>query len=714
MKKYIIFSVLITALLIYNLTTLHLQGLAIILAVIYLIYFGRRLGILALPQLSSFWQRLFGPLLLLAFFSVSGTIVYYLYKLDEYSLAGLIILLPILIIPFARYLKKDIADWSSGLMEPVPMVEPNTGRYNFWWWFVFLSDSVLLWYLFSHGTWEAIRSPWTVISYKFFIAFFVSSLALFIYLKKISGSVRSLGIIFLHSFLLLSVALLIYQSGFGFDPYLHQASEKYIYQNGAIEPKTPYYIGQYVLVVGISKLAQLPIDIVDRWLLVLLESFFLAPLFFLVFRRVFNLERKEAKIGSVLIFLLPFSHLITTTPQGLVNFYAIAGICFSLLYLSEKSLRFFVPLLFILAALATHPLTGIPLFLSFIILFLLKMRQKQNEQPGWQFLIEVFLFLFFIGSLIILPLIFIFFQGATFDKPDLQNLWQGVKPFWPEAIKNHSWKFLPVYIYQALLPYILIVLGFWGGWKYYLKKTKESAVIIFLFFTFAIFISNSFFLRIAILFKDVGMAEQGQYSQRLAQFSFYIILPLAIYGLFILIEKIKSKTKNPELLGWGPLITALLFAFGLTSSFYLSYPRVDAYEMSHYINTSIHDFAAVAKVEEQSQNQPYIVLSNISVSAASIKEYGFKKYYKTPTGEEIFYYALPTGSALYHYFEDMVYKDTSRDTMIKAMNLAGVSQGYLILNDYWDSFKKVLPLAKQTADEWWSINDKVFIFKYKK
>jgi len=714
MKKYIIFSILIIGLMIYNLTTWHFQSLAVILSIIYLIYFGRRLGILTLPQLSGFWQRLFGPLLLLAFFSVTGTIIYYLYKFDNNVLIGLLIALPILIIPFARYLKKDIADWSSGLMEPVPMVEPNTGRYDFWWWLVFLGDSWLLWYLFNHSTWEAIRSPWTVLSYKFFIAFFILSWALFVYLRRISGSVRSLGIIFLHSILLLSVALIIYQTGFGFDPYLHQASEKYISQVGVIEPKAPYYIGQYILVVGISQMTQIPIDVVDRYLLILLEAFFLAPLFFLVFRRVFNLERTQAKIGSVLIFLLPFSHLISTTPQDTANFYAIAGICFSLIYLSEKSLRFFVPLLFILATLVTHPLTGIPLFISFIILCLLKLRKKYTSHSGWQFLIEVFIFLLFLGSLIILPLIFTLFQGATFTKPNLQDLWQTIQPIWPEAIKNHSWKFLPVYLYQALIPYILIILGFWGGWKYYFKKTEQSATIIFLFFTFIIFVSNSFFLKVAIFFKDVGIAEQGQYSQRLGQFSFYIILPLAIYGLFLLIETIKSKIKNPELLKWESFITSLLFAFGLTSSFYLSYPRVDAYALSHYINTSIHDFSAVTKVEEQSQNQPYIVLSNISVSAASIKQYGFKKYFKSPTGEELFYYSLPTGGPLYHYFEDMVYKDTSKDTMLKAMNLAGVGQGYLILNDYWDSFKKVLPVAKQTADEWWSINDKVFIFKYKK
>lgn len=714
MKKYIIFSIFITGLLIYNLTHWHNSVLGCLLLIIYLIYFGRRLGILVLPNLSGFWQRLFGPLILLATFSVLGAGIYYLYQFDNIGISFLLAILPILIIPFGYYLKKDIDDWSAGITEPVPMVEPGTGKYNLGWWMVLIGDSYLLWYLFNHGSGVAIRSPWVLISPKFFLAFFILSLVLIIYLKKISGSVKSLGLIFLHSLVLLSAALLLYHNGFGFDPYLHQASEQHIVEAGFIEPKTPYYIGQYVLVVLISKLTFLPLDLIDRSLLVILEAVYLAPLFFLVFRRVFNLERKKAKIASLLIFLLPFSHFISTTPQDLANFYTLAAICFSLIYLSDKTLHFFVPLIFVLAALSTHPLTGIPLVLSFLILLLLKLRQKLKEKPGRQFLVECLLFIIFVSSLAILPAIFIFFQGASFNQPQVADLWQALQPFWPQAIKNHNWKVLPAYLYQALLPYGLIILAFWSSSHFYLKNKKEGPTIIFLFFTYAIFVTNSLFLRLSVYFKDIGLAEQGQYSQRLGQFSFYLLLPLAIYGLFVIVEKIKIKLQNKGaelsfLISSGLVI---LLSFGLTASFYLSYPRVDAYELSHYINTSTKDFAAVKKVEETSGGQPYIVLANISVSAASIKEFGFKKYFTTPSGEQIFYYALPTGSALYHYFEDMVYKEPSAETMTKAMNLAGVKQGYLIINDYWDSFKKVLPLAQASAEHWWSIDDKVYIFKY--
>ena len=47
------------------------------------------------------------------------------------------------------------------------------------------------------------------------------------------------------------------------------------------------------------------------------------------------------------------------------------------------------------------------------------------------------------------------------------------------------------------------------------------------------------------------------------------------------------------------------------------------------------------------------------------------------------------------------------------MKRTGVSQVYLAVNDYWNSFGTVVPLAKTTADEWFEIDGgKVLIFKY--
>lgn len=714
MKKYIIFSFLLVGLLSYNLLNLHSLTLGLFFSIIYILYFGRRLGILALPQLDGFWQRLFGPLLLLAFFSLIGALIFYFYQLNNQVIIFLIALLPAVIIPFARYVKKDINDWSSGLMEPVPLVEPKASSSNFWGWLVFFGDIYLISYLVNYATEAAIRSPWTLLSYKFFLAFFILSFILFWYLKKTSDSVRSLSIVFIHSLLLIFVALIIYKIGFGFDPTLHRASENYIYQTGTLEPKTPYYLGQYTVVVLLAKISGLSLGVVDKWLLIILEAVFLAPLFFFILRHAFNLERKTARLGSLLIFLFPFTHFIATTPQDLANFYALAAICFSLLYLSTKLLRGIVPLLLVLATLATHPLTGLPLSIIFIIILLLKARQK-HKSPTIKISAEIIILIITLVSFFLLPAIFVKFQGASFNKPMGYELWQFLKPTLPQFISiSHRWLFLPVYLYQNFLPYIIFLLAL-GGTIYFYFKNKNYTVPLFLFLAFLIFGANAFFLKTSVIFKDLGNAEQGQYAERLSHFSFYLLLPLAIYAFFAILGKIEKKLKSQTALSLFNLFSAGFLAILLTFSFYLSYPRVDAYALSHYINTSRSDLKAVQEIDQKSAGEPYLVLANLSVSAAGIEKYGYKKYFTTPTGEQIFYYSLPTGGSLYHYFEDMVYQEPSVETMIKAMNLTGVNQSYLVLNDYWDSFNKVLPAAKLTADEWWQVdNGKIFVFKYKR
>ena len=121
---------------------------------------------------------------------------------------------------------------------------------------------------------------------------------------------------------------------------------------------------------------------------------------------------------------------------------------------------------------------------------------------------------------------------------------------------------------------------------------------------------------------------------------------------------------------------------------------------------------------EENANENYIALANQQVSAAALREFGFKKYY-TPSpyqgegGGEVFYYPIPTGGPLYQYYLDMVYKKLSRETMNAAMDLVGVKKGYFILNKYWWAFPKILEEAKFEADDWKDFgNGEVYVFEY--
>ena len=53
--------------------------------------------------------------------------------------------------------------------------------------------------------------------------------------------------------------------------------------------------------------------------------------------------------------------------------------------------------------------------------------------------------------------------------------------------------------------------------------------------------------------------------------------------------------------------------------------------------------------------------------------------------------------------------------MLAAMDLAGVSQGYFVLNKYWWAFKKILDQAKLSASSFEEIdNGEVYVFKYER
>jgi len=118
----------------------------------------------------------------------------------------------------------------------------------------------------------------------------------------------------------------------------------------------------------------------------------------------------------------------------------------------------------------------------------------------------------------------------------------------------------------------------------------------------------------------------------------------------------------------------------------------------------------------------YIVLANQQVSAAALREFGFKKYYKIQneidnrqSTIDIFYYPIPTGGRLYQYYLDMVYKKPAKETMAEVMDFAGVRQSYFVLNKYWWAFPKILAEAKLEADSWTEIGQgEIYIFKYLK
>lgn len=703
MFQYIISSAILIGLIYANMTLWRLPILGVMLTVIYLLYYGKRLGVLALPSFNHFWQRLFGPLFLLAGWIIFGSVIYYFYALPNWIIIALIAVIPAGIIPYCHLFKKKIDEWEGGHLEAVPLIEPNTRPANRWAWLVLLGDGYLFYYLLTHATVEATRSPWLFVNFQFFVIFFILTFFLIIFIRRTESSVLSFFTIFVHSSLLLSAALVIYKLGYGFDPFIHRAAEEYISDLGLITPKTPYYLGQYALVVIISKITALSIGLIDKILLPLLEAMILPPLVFLTLRHGFQLERQSARLGSLLFFLIPFSSFIATTPNDLAIFFAIALVFFGALFLTTELIPWSVPLILILTVLAIHPLIGLPMLAFYLLLMSLANFKLLAEYKELKFGLPMIIFLL---SAALLPAVFIIFLKSNFHWPTLKQIWELLTPPTLPHLRPKEpfsiW-FAIIYYYNYLLPILALAASAFGAWLIW-KNKKQTTVILFALAWLAL-LGNIIFLKL-IKLPSVINYEQADYANRLAHFSFYLLMPLFLFGLTYFVNWLFKKI--PAIFVYAGL--ALLIAV----SFYLSYPRVDNYAFSKTFNVSQNDFDAVRQIENKAAGADYIVLSHQIFSAAALQEYGFKRYYKTPAGE-IFYYALPTGDIMYEYFQKMVYGKASRATMNEAMDLVGVKQAFLVLHDYWNSFATAALQAKASADEWWAVdNGKILVFWYRR
>ncbi|KKQ60844.1 MAG: hypothetical protein US81_C0012G0001, partial [Parcubacteria group bacterium GW2011_GWE2_38_18] len=176
--------------------------------------------------------------------------------------------------------------------------------------------------------------------------------------------------------------------------------------------------------------------------------------------------------------------------------------------------------------------------------------------------------------------------------------------------------------------------------------------------------------------------ERSDFADRIFTVAVIFFLPFILLALSVITRKIIVQEKYVRL-GW-----LLIISLFITSSFYLSYPRYDQYFNSHGYSVGNFDIEAVKFISDNSKDD-YIVLANQQVSAAALSQFGFNRYYK----DQIFYYPVPTSGPLYKYYLDMVYKKPSRETIIKAMDLAGVDEAYFVLNKYWYASPKILEEA---------------------
>ncbi|MFC1598736.1 hypothetical protein ACFL2U_01885 [Patescibacteria group bacterium] len=674
--KYSLLFCLILATLL-NINWLNSFILGIITSFLYFIVFGFLLGQYIFAKQKTLFKLIIGSFSLLAVYSLIGAIIYYFYQLNLVVVDILFILISGLIIYLNFKHTQELH-----IKIKIPKFTLNNIILIVSYLILFFISLYILW---QAQTTEAINSPWQVIPSSFIIIYFIASINLLLLLIKNKNIVSTILVSF-HFFLTTSIALIIYKLGYGFDPFIHQATEQTIFQQGFILPKPFYYLGQYSLVIILSHLVQLSTELIDKLLLPVILSIFLPYTIYQSLYSSFKWPKKICRILTLSFLMLPFGLFLVTTPQALANIFIIITLFLSFLYFKQK-IPFYYLIILGLSSLFIHALAGLPIIIYLIITKLIASQFKFKN---------LILIAFSILSSLILPLALIFNSFISIYKVQINQINLNLIKL-PEILHKQFNYFLDIaYLYQYLVYGILFTIALIVF--FYLLKQKKLKIFLGTYLLFIILITNSILLKFIKLAYIIDY-EQLEFSSRIFQISFYFLLPPIIYAFYILLSiALQIRTYRCFILFIIPLI--------LTCSIYLSYPRYDDYDNSKFINISQDDFDIVNFIDKESQTQ-YIVLANQMTSAAALKTFGFVNYYNNH-----YFYPIPTGGQLYSYFEKMLYQSPNKETILEAMNITGVATAYFILPQDWHQAEIIIEKAKKEADKIYQLNEKYYIFKY--
>ncbi len=686
--KFLLFFLLILAILL-NINWLKSPMLGLIFGLLYLLIFGYLTGKVIFKNKNFSWQVIIGTFSLFSAYSLLGAIIYYFYQLNQLSVSILfaVISIAIIILDF----KSQISDLriqhsisnlikhyktSSSFIKPLILILT---------YLILFATSVFI--LIQSQTTEAIKTPWQVIPPAFFIIYFIATLNLIILTFRLKNYLTNI-LISLHFFLTTGIALIIYKLGYGFDPFIHQITELTIFQNGLILPKPFYYLGQYSIVVFLAHLLQISVEWIDKLLLPILLSIFLPYTIYKSLNKTFLWPESKCRILTLVFLFLPFSLFIATTPQALANLFTIIILFLSFLHLRNKQIPFCFLIFLTLTTLFIHPLAGIPVFIYLIILWLLENKSKSKK---------IILIIFTLLSALALPLALLLnslisiykitIESGDFSLIELPTIFSKQFNYFLDLAYLYKLSIYWLFILTAALTFI------------YLVKQKKAKFFLASILTFIILIINAILLNFIKLSFIIDY-EQGDFSRRVWQLAFYFLLPVVIYGFYLIINKASKQSSVYKI-----FIIFLLSGF-ITFSLYLSYPRFDDYDNSKFVNLSQNDLLTVEFIEKNAKTD-YIVLANQMTSAAALKTFGFNRYYKGH-----YFYPIPTGGNLYQYFEKMIYEDTSKQTIIEAIDLTGVKTAYFVLPSYWSRFAIIAEQAKKSADQIFSLDDEIYIYKY--
>ncbi|OGY51254.1 MAG: hypothetical protein A3J59_02765 [Candidatus Buchananbacteria bacterium RIFCSPHIGHO2_02_FULL_56_16] len=658
---------------------------------VYLAFYGFVLGSLYVAKRG--WQFIFGPLLLLTLVAMLGAAALFLKSYTDWSFIFIFILIPLLLYPpYYKTRPEQKLTLRAVLLEHLDrLFERKEGWLNLVLVFAYLTlaaESASL--LLAGQTSESTQSPWQTVPSLFFPLYFLATITLLTYLLRARRTKLPLALLVLHTLLATTVAATVYVVGYGYDPFVHQATERIINQTGRILPTPPYYLGQYAIVVFLHKLTSLDLGLIDRWLVPLLAAFFLPLTTFYTFSHW--LKKRAALVLSLAILVVPFGSFIMTAPQNLANLIFMVTILLSMLYFRGQ-LHVTALYLLALAALAIHPLAGIPLLSTVFLLHLFKTMYESYRRSLSLFFLVAIMFSFALPSALML-------NGSAVSLQTPAISWSTLSPL---TLVNHFDPLLDLTYLIHWNALIVVAAVVFIGLRYLARHKLLVNNAPYLIIALVIFL-NYVFVRYLVGLPNLEDLDQTAFVGRISLLGFYVLLPIFLIGL----HRIITRLRESDAFGRVALVGGLS---GLVMiSLYLSYPRVNQYEPAKFFSVSASDLKAVELIE-QTAAPDHVVLANQMVGAAAIQQFSFKKYYQ---GE--FYYSMPMGSPrrLHELFLEMTYEGATRETMDTAMAYAGVDEAYFVLNRYWRDFENISRQATDSADKVFSVDDgAVMVFLYR-
>ncbi|MBI4599186.1 hypothetical protein HY734_03270 [Candidatus Uhrbacteria bacterium] len=697
--KFTIRGAIILAVFLLNALLWRSPFLGMLLLVVWSLVFGEDLGARAMPGWSRGMRRITGVWILLSGIAIVGSLVYYFFAFTRPVAVGVMLLFT----AAAWCVGRNTQDTKTDAGAKSVIARIRTIPIGVWGSaacaVVLLLVTLLL--VLPHATEEATRSLWERIPTAAILAAFAGSAALTgALLLRGKGRVASLPLAACLLGVVIALALAVFPLGYGFDPFIHQATERHIAAHGTITPKPLYYVGQYAVVLFLHHTFALPIDATDRFLVPLLTVLFLPLIWYAAATRLLG-SRRAGAASLLVLFLFPLDAFISTTPQGLANLWTCLTLLVALPRLREgRAWPLWPVLLGTGATLLIHPLAGIPIGLFCLLMVGEDKRLRKRFPRGMQ----IGQWLVVLGGCVALPLSFLL--NAKLSGSAVQFDPSGLLP--GRFLETLSWqapletRFDPladaVYLFARNRTWLLI-LGATAGWIAFRRRLGRG-LDAYVLTAFALLV-NFLLVKGTLRFDFLIGYEQSAYADRLVPLCLFFLIPPLLFGFEAVRRRLETK----------PLVlhtcVVALFAALATANFYLTYPRQDAYATSHGYTMGQSDVDAVRSIDAEAAGTPYVALANQTVSAAAIREFGFAHYY-----DDLFFYPIPTGGPLYRIFLAMN-EHPDPTTAAEAMNLAGTDLVYFVVNRYWWQADRIMETAKTNADDWWSVGDgDVYVFTY--